>query len=1756
MAVGQKIIPHKGVDLDNSELYIEEMRAVFMKNMTFNTDDNERSSMDEGSNQFVFTPLEANSRYCNIQLPGGTNYACGFHYAPDINQAFGFVFNSDGNHLIYTLYGKTGVCQKVVQSSCLGFKLDPRNFISEGRCHAAITCYFNKKRNVQENRTQLIFTINDGEVHSIFVEDCIATGFFDPDLFAYFNVNDPECYRCNLLNLGLAEPMGCMSVTPIARDLNDPDEADRVNRLLENPWRFRLKYVDIWGRESEWGDPSEMYLPTLGGACSPSVNARCLKLKFAAGCPHIDKILIAYSNWLGNVRGLSTESDWYRGAIIEKYNNCDDVEWWERTINSNLAYDAATNTIEYTFCADGERVPIDVNETNRNENPLPQTSSSVFPVGKSIALARNTRGFEPLDCDELGKIEFGVTPPAPSAVCKPQARKLTFYAVLWSWGDESIQRLRTKDDKIVFGASDCANNNPFAYDQVLPDKQEGIIGCLRGTKHYTISRQCRYDLVTQTFEEVGLSWPSNSGADIGRYIPVQRFEFDNILPGEYIFQISSHKATPQDDFMRMSTYTVGRSTLSNPGSLTVRTREIRFNCCAGDVDDRNPMVIYDMTREGKGCAVADATSVNAGYLYEDELNKVPIELAVVSTNISGAEHSQTTDHNGFYWAVTRQRGLQTTLRGFKACVSNQVLATGRHSSDTADNWYKFDKLYAYKGTTPYPANDRILIKGKVVSCANSSAGIAGALVVLTRGNYALTDSTGRYTIVVHDLGGGGVRSDVVIFSQQGKCHLTSCIGSCNYCLPSQNFVSITCNNAPRVVNMQDQGANVNAAGKKGPKMGARYKIGPVMKDWLGRKTYVQSLEKHVVDIPTLQQTQVYDFSKIFFDLHGCLFPSWVREIGFYITENLNYDDWEVWVAERVQYVDSAGKTNTAAPTQIRLYYESLNEYNTQNNLSTNTAWQFIDDDNKTILGDQVEFLAHADGTIFTNRITALVKHDKQGKYFQVDYTDELANLKDGTLIQFIRPKATINNEFFYSLCPNIKVVDGVATQQTGIFNFFDSYLHSRAIPVPIEEKKPGTDGEIITTTDVQVKNYPFYYEHHSPSDFWGDHAWSKGRVNVMNRYERKYCRLMEVAVSKVLSNNGVINGLHYFDEADIKDFETEFGAIVVGIVENNTVLFICERDTFVAIYNDPGVEVDPETGRVQAPNAADKFGRPLRKIGNDYGCQLLDINTIRSRKGIVMFVDSQKAALVKHNYSDAIDVSEEGVKSWLTSKIKSIRTHNLNSATDGTRFFIAMIDPKNGEYLLSDTIIEPKAGITSGNACQEGYTLSPDGNSCSRIEIVPPDSQEVAVLAAESANDVYSEFGTKIYEPGFDVAGEGANTEIPSPHPFWSNPDSQAPHGPMNRNGIWIDNDSDGVRDALTPGAQLTVTFTLNSPTQKLYYFGIGGDNKIKLVVNGVVIVDKTNIIDLNFKWWHVYPVLLNAGPNLTSITGEGDGSVQDSMAMEIYDNTEQELLDATGYGDLTVLFRTADLVGGTLQITNCPAGYQPVNTGDGNWVCQRVVITPSQPFANPVPVPDSKFINDLPGPDVSVPETKVFSIPKGIWKEDRSYTPEYYGFLDGDINGAQLLTFRRGEAWKHHQLLNPGNIFNNFYGQFVHPYIEIVFNLDNTKVKNFLWNEVYCSVLFYCDRILTESGQVSRLMPNWWEKRDKFWAADFKCAINTPADTMLTQETGANALLDGDPLYGRWLKGRYRIKTADLGKYFELTAIIGFMNGAEKSSK
>lgn len=254
--------------------------------------------------------------------------------------------------------------------------------------------------------------------------------------------------------------------------------------------------------------------------------------------------------------------------------------------------------------------------------------------------------------------------------------------------------------------------------------------------------------------------------------------------------------------------------------------------------------------------------------------------------------------------------------------------------------------------------------------------------------------------------------------------------------------------------------------------------------------------------------------------------------------------------------------------------------------------------------------------------------------------------------------------------------------------------------------------------------------------------------------------------------------------------------------------------------------------------------------------------------------------------------------------------------------------------------------IPVGSCCPPGYTLSEDGTYCYRVETVaatPPSASENAVAVSDPH---FSQCGSRIVDPGFTLNGNGTYTQIPTSVPFWINnggvctPGNNVA-GPMNRTAIWatttLDNQTVGF------------TFCLTAAVTKTYYIGVGFDNYGQISIDGVTILLTDNFSPNPLENWCIYPILIPAGNHVIEVIGINGVSAPPNpgaIAMEIYDNTKAQILAATSYGDLTLLFSSADHVGEAIQIGSdgigytCPDGYA-LNLCDGPAHCSTTLVVP-----------------------------------------------------------------------------------------------------------------------------------------------------------------------------------------------------------------------
>lgn len=245
-----------------------------------------------------------------------------------------------------------------------------------------------------------------------------------------------------------------------------------------------------------------------------------------------------------------------------------------------------------------------------------------------------------------------------------------------------------------------------------------------------------------------------------------------------------------------------------------------------------------------------------------------------------------------------------------------------------------------------------------------------------------------------------------------------------------------------------------------------------------------------------------------------------------------------------------------------------------------------------------------------------------------------------------------------------------------------------------------------------------------------------------------------------------------------------------------------------------------------------------------------------------------------------------------------------------------------------------------------GYVVSPAGDQCQLVEEQPADVTNSGYCLAASQNGAYTNYSSRIYNPGFadsslnlapatvhaDIFGEKTTS-------FWYNPSNTLVDGPLNREGVWIDSDCNGTKDPLGVGVQTTLAYVYNNPgPTKTIHVGVGADNQFQVVVNGVQVADTGTGGDIQFKIWHIIPITVVTGPNLINVVATGDGSVNDAVGMVVYDNTAAQIMSATTDLDLTIPFASHTLIGTTFDVATCPSGYSlDTSGGSGNYICRRI---------------------------------------------------------------------------------------------------------------------------------------------------------------------------------------------------------------------------
>lgn len=278
------------------------------------------------------------------------------------------------------------------------------------------------------------------------------------------------------------------------------------------------------------------------------------------------------------------------------------------------------------------------------------------------------------------------------------------------------------------------------------------------------------------------------------------------------------------------------------------------------------------------------------------------------------------------------------------------------------------------------------------------------------------------------------------------------------------------------------------------------------------------------------------------------------------------------------------------------------------------------------------------------------------------------------------------------------------------------------------------------------------------------------------------------------------------------------------------------------------------------------------------------------------------------------------------------------------KYLIKAVNESCGFEYIQSVILNPY--------CPPGYEMAPDQSYCFytvTTSAIPPSGTPDTLVAVNFAS--YSSCGSYIYDLGYNINGTGTSSQINLANPFWKNGgtcvDNNTTDGPLNRSGVWA--------SVAQLNQDIGFGVCINIPESKTYYVAIGSDNHGIIQLDGVSIVNQDVAalaaqypsagLLVCFRIWHIYPVNIPAGNHILTLLGHNDSGPA-SVGCEVYDNTSAEIIAATGYPDLNLVFSSKDYVGQQVQIGTqnagftCPSGYS-LQTCGSPYTCVSIVTTP-----------------------------------------------------------------------------------------------------------------------------------------------------------------------------------------------------------------------
>lgn len=1200
------------------------------------------------------TPMAANYEACSMNDMDGTPYAIGAYYDENTNELYAWTYNDGGVNYILRLNPDT-TCEVVYAGECLPLSAEPKHSIEQWKAYLKYD-----KLCAHRHGKQLIWTDGENEIGMLDVEASIATnGFTTP----FFDICPDECAP---LQMCVPSYCGLLEGEFIPLEAGD---IDLSNKLLDVAVQvmFRFHYYDQ--RVGEWEGISTLFYQDSRNCFDDTEGfPRCIKFRMPVGNPLVEKIEIAVrtNNELGT-DGLSPQ--WYSYELIEKYEpySSQSQYWYERDLADLLNFSESDCAFDYIFCNDKECNPISTAETRRVYNPIPRQPQGLLPIKNSLGFYNYKKGTCPIDGTEAEKFEIGLE---CASVCNAELVDVTFYVInhnmtdnrngfVYRSGGNAADAEDDLTDKARFGRGNLTNDT---YGTEFKDKTRNFIAYIEGTDYWTELVQWKATPNFTSSMEYGIV----SGMDDLVINSTVRLEIEN---GNFFVQkgvikvpkgtrgfirIASQKATNGlDDNQDSSTYVLGTitdihnytGTTDLAAAIERNYQELYFDTCAGSTELNETLIIDDQYKDFT--TGNHSSSAYSGYITDN--NNQPVPSAEIWYNGS---IKALTDYNGFYhfYLYGGVAGdISVQVRVEQSCVGGfttvkTVTITGGYSLTEID--FKITNTDA-----PNYATDFYEIFVVVVKDCNN-VGVGGVRVALFGQKYVVTDAvSGTATFKVRNYSTRDKMVRAVVINQNG-CFTLNCAGGCNPCNPvtANTLLSACFSGTPYLAVVPDNLLNTASStdNQKGLKAGGRYPFGFVVKWPCGQISPVYpatiltgSLPQsdNYLNVPKTQEKNILSFCNFTFRGNGITLPIGASCLS--IVRGANVNPFELqWV------VDDFERTSDG---KIRITIQSLNDYNATYNFQTNTVYQYLK-------GDRVEFISNGDGNIFDTATYGLLNyqilspfHDKiisgedepPADFFNqilIDDDGSLADLVKGAKIELQRPKECTVQPTYFEIYTIPIDANGHLVTSSGTFLTFDTFFINRK----------------IGTSAAQI------FEHHSPSDHWGNRLSDAGKAFFVNPFENEKRFGLNITINSETRFN-VFGYLEKTIEGINKGDITFMGLIGkrgVILYENGNALFQIS-DEFLRIGSD---------GLVRASAPDQVVSDAILQLSITYGCQYNHTGSIIQGDGWIMYWDVNKGAYCKHDFNIARDISENKARLYFVKRGQFIETFNSTAATDIEKF--------------------------------------------------------------------------------------------------------------------------------------------------------------------------------------------------------------------------------------------------------------------------------------------------------------------------------------------------------------------------------------------------------------------------------------------------------------------------------------------------------